>query len=125
MAKKEKDITNKKKSHYFKDMKAELKKVVWPSPKQLASNTLAVIVFTLILAVIVFVLDVCFDAIKDHGVTPLQEKITSSYSANTESNESSEENAEGEEATENKASENEENNEENSTEVTVEAESQE
>jgi len=99
MAKKEEKT--KQKSHYFKDMKAELKKVIWPTPKQLASNTLAVIAFTFIIAVIVFVLDLSFDTINKYGVTPLQSKIQSSYTASKENNDSSEEsteNKEGEEA---------------------------
>ena len=61
MAKKEVKKDNQAKNSYFKDMKAELKKVIWPTPKQLVSNTAAVIVFTVIIAVIVFVLDLCFD----------------------------------------------------------------
>ena len=80
MAKNEKD-QNKKKGRFFKDKKAELKKVVWPSAKQTSNNTMAVIGFTLAIALIVFVLDVCFDAINKYGVVALQEKITSSYSA--------------------------------------------
>ena len=118
MAKKEKNVKEKKqKSHYFKDMKAELKKVIWPSSKQTVNNTMAVIVFTLAAALIVFVLDLCFDSLNKYAITPLQEKIQSSYKAshptteeNTEAdNEVSEENvvnedAENEEA-ENKTSE--------------------
>ena len=38
---------NKKQSketkHFFKDFKAELKRVIWPTPKQLLNNTVAVI----------------------------------------------------------------------------------
>ncbi len=81
MAKKEKEAkTNKtKKRHFFKDMKAELKKVIWPTPKQTANNTVAVIAFTIAIAIIVFVLDVCFDAINKNGVVALQEKVKSSY----------------------------------------------
>ena len=82
MAKKEKELNKKQKRHFFKDMKAELKKVIWPTPKQTANNTLAVIAFTLAIAIIVFVLDVCFDAINKNGVVALQEKIKSSYSTN-------------------------------------------
>ena len=82
---KEKDIkTKKQKSHYFKDMKAELKKVIWPTPKQLFNNTIAVIAFTLITAIIVFVLDVCFESINKYGVTALQEKVQSAYSSSNE-----------------------------------------
>ena len=78
MAKKEVK-ENKQKGHYFKDMKAELKKVIWPTPKQLMNNTLAVIAFTIIIAVIVFVLDLCFNAITENGITKMQEQIKSSY----------------------------------------------
>ena len=88
MAKKENDVKEKKqKSHYFKDMKAELKKVIWPSSKQTVNNTIAVIVFTLVAAVIVFVLDLCFDSLNKYAITPLQEKIQSSYKASQPSNE--------------------------------------
>ena len=37
---------------WFKDMKAELKKVVWPTPKQLATNT-GVALFVMALAAVV------------------------------------------------------------------------
>ena len=56
MAKKE----NKAKKHFFKDFKAELKKVIWPTPKQLANNTTAVVAIVLLTAIIVFALDVVF-----------------------------------------------------------------
>ena len=82
MAKKEKNVKEKKqKSHYFKDMKAELKKVIWPSSKQTINNTMAVIVFTLIAAIIVFILDTCFNSLNKYAITPLQEKVQSSYQA--------------------------------------------
>ena len=94
MAKKEKDVNKKQKGHFFKDMKAELKKVIWPTPKQTANNTLAVIGFTLAIAIVVFVLDICFDAINKNGVVALQEKIKSSYSvSNTTENTSDAENS--------------------------------
>ena len=111
---------NKQKRHYFKDMKAELKKVVWPTPKQTMNNTIAVIVFTLLIAAIVFVLDLCFDSIHKYGVTPLQEKIQSSYSSKNgettenEDNETSENDAESSDANSDEQSE---NKEETNTEV--------
>lgn len=114
MAKKEKDVNKKQKGHFFKDMKAELKKVIWPTPKQTANNTLAVIGFTLAIALVVFVLDVCFDAINKKGVVALQEKIKSSYSVtNTIENTSDAENSAEE-------TDNTENSTANSTEVEVE-----
>ena len=129
MAKNEKETT-KNKSHYFKDMKAELKKVVWPSRKQTANNTMAVIVFAIAVALIVFVLDLCFDAINKYGVKNVQQKITSSYSKPEEKNEAEsnsetegEGEAEGEE--ENKESETDANQENTtSVEVTTETEAE-
>ena len=38
---------------YFKDLKSEFKKVVWPTKKQVVNNTLVVIVFVLIIGVLV------------------------------------------------------------------------
>ena len=83
MAKKE-SKEKKQKKHYFKDMKAELKKVVWPTPKQLANNVTAVIVYVLIIGLIVFALDVCFEMLNTYGITPLQEKIQSTFAEETE-----------------------------------------
>ena len=94
--KKEKNVKEQKqKSHYFKDMKAELKKVIWPSSKQTINNTIAVIVFTLVAALIVFILDLCFDSINKYAITPLQDKIQSSYEAsNSEAEQQNVENTE-------------------------------
>ena len=56
-----KDVTKKEKKHFFKDFKAELKRVIWPTPKQLVNSTVAVIVIVLITAAIVFALDLVFE----------------------------------------------------------------
>lgn len=37
----------------FKDMKGELKKVVWPTKKQILNNTLIVIGFSLVAAILI------------------------------------------------------------------------
>ena len=70
MAKVEKE--KKEKSHFFKDFKAELKKVIWPAPKQVVNNTTAVVVIVLITALIVFVLDLTFETLNTHGVNRLK-----------------------------------------------------
>ena len=69
-----KEIKNKKETnrHFFKDFKAELKKVIWPTPKQVANNTTAVITIVLITAIIVFVLDVAFEKLNTHGIDRLK-----------------------------------------------------
>ena len=75
MAKNESKNENKVKKHFFKDFKAELKKVIWPTPKQLVNNTVAVVTIVLITAAIVFVLDVVFDMMNKHGISKLQKNI--------------------------------------------------
>ena len=42
---------------FFRDTKSELKKVVWPSGKQLLNNTLVVLVSVLIVGIIVCLFD--------------------------------------------------------------------
>ena len=73
-----KDTNNKEKKHFFRDFKAELKRVIWPTPKQLVNNTVAVITIVLITAVIVFVLDVIFETMNNYGVNKLREAVDSS-----------------------------------------------
>ena len=70
MAKVEKE--KKEKKHFFKDFKAELKKVIWPTPKQVINNTTAVITIVLITALIVFVLDLTFETLNTQGVNRLK-----------------------------------------------------
>ena len=73
--KSKKDVKNKR--HFFKDFKAELKKVVWPTPKQLVNSTVAVIVMVLVIALIVFVLDMSFEAMNHYGINKLQTVLKS------------------------------------------------
>lgn len=68
-----KELKNKK--HFFKDFKAELKKVIWPTPKQVVNNTVAVITIVLITAIIVFILDLVFDIINDRGINKLKSSL--------------------------------------------------
>ena len=85
MAKKEKSTeNNKNKKSFFKGFKAELKKVSWPTPKQLANNTVAVIAIVLLTTVIVFALDLVFEAANKHGVEKLKEVISSSNETTTD-----------------------------------------
>ena len=45
---------------YFKDAKAEFKKVVWPTPKETTNNTVVVLVVCALAALFVFGLDSLF-----------------------------------------------------------------
>lgn len=82
MAKDEKKKVKKEKKNFFKNFKAELKKVIWPTPKQLANNTIAVITIVLITAVIVFVLDFAFEALNQYGINKLRDAVTSKDDTN-------------------------------------------
>ena len=84
MAKKE----NKQNKHFFKDFKAELKKVVWPTPKQLLNNTSAVIAIVLISAVMVFILDIAFEFVNKEVVTNLQEVVNEKFNSSEDQNSS-------------------------------------
>jgi preprotein translocase subunit SecE len=44
-------------SSYFKGVKAELKKVVWPSRKELTNYTSVVLFMSVLAAIIVYILD--------------------------------------------------------------------
>lgn len=48
------------KKHFFKDMKKELKKVIWPTKKQTLKNTFAVIFIIILISIIVIALDEVF-----------------------------------------------------------------
>ena len=81
MAKKDNKNEKKVKKHFFKDFKAELKKVIWPTPKQLVNNTVAVVTIVLITAAIVFVLDVAFDMANKYGITNLQNIVNEKFNS--------------------------------------------
>ncbi len=45
---------------FFKEVKSEMKKVVWPSRKQVIKNTLVVIASVIIIGIVIWVLDMVF-----------------------------------------------------------------
>ena len=49
--------TGRKLSKWFREMKSELKKVVWPSSKQLVNNTGIVLAAVIVLGAVVFLFD--------------------------------------------------------------------
>jgi len=120
MANKEKEVKeNKKNKNFLKEMRMELKKVSWPTPKELLNNTIEVIVFVLIIAIIVFILDVCFDNINKHGITKIQNKVQSSFKSEDTDSETDSEEDNSEDSEE---GESEESNDENTDESSEESE---
>lgn len=45
---------------FFKEVKSEMKKVVWPSKKQVINNTLIVIAAVVLIGVVIWALDMLF-----------------------------------------------------------------
>lgn len=87
MAKKE---VKKERKHFLKDFRAELKKVIWLTPKQLVNSTLVVVTMVLVVAAIVFVLDVVFDSMNKYGVSPLQSVVNEKFNTVEENTTNSE-----------------------------------
>lgn len=96
-----KEKKSKDKTSFFKSFKAELKRVSWPTPKQLANNTTAVIVIVLILAAIVFVLDFAFESVNKYGIDKIKESVINSNVETNNSSEATEQQTEGNGTTEN------------------------
>lgn len=49
-----------KSGKFFKDVKAEFKKVIWPTPKQAVKNTIIVIVCVVVVGLLIGILDMAF-----------------------------------------------------------------
>ena len=94
MAKKDnkskKQENSKNKKSFFKDFKAELKKVIWPTPKQLVNNTITVIVMVLITAVIVFALDFIFETINEQGIERVKSIVSTEQTNEVTENQTTE-----------------------------------
>ena len=54
-------------ARYFRELRSELKKVVWPTPKQVLKNTLIVIACVLVIGVFIWL----FDFVARYGVDAL------------------------------------------------------
>ncbi len=77
---------NKKQKHFWKDFKAELKKVIWPTRSQVVNNTIIVVVIVLIVTALCFVLDLAFEALNTYGIDKLKSVVQSSVSNTVENN---------------------------------------
>ena len=127
MAKKEaKKENSKNKRSFFKDFKAELKKVSWPTPKQLVNNTVAVVTIVIITAVVVFLLDVVFETANKQGIDRIKEIVVENENdENTTSEENTSESEDESETDENQTEGTENNTENENTEnVTTETNEQ-
>ena len=93
MAKKE-EKNIKDKTSFMKSFKAELKKVIWPTPKQLFNNTVAVLTIVIITAAIVFVLDFAFESMNKYGIDKIKQVVSNSSMNETNDSENETDNTE-------------------------------
>ncbi len=77
---------NKKQKHFWKDFKAELKKVIWPTRSQVVNNTVIVLVIVIIVTALCFVLDLAFEALNTYGIDKLKSTVQNSVSNTIENN---------------------------------------
>ena len=52
---------------YFRELRSELKKVVWPTPKQVLKNTVVVALCVLVVGIFIFI----FDSVAQYGLDAL------------------------------------------------------
>ena len=74
----------KKQRSFWKDFKAELKKVIWPTRSQVVNNTIIVLVIVIIITAICFVLDLAFEALNTYGIDRLKSMVQDSISETNE-----------------------------------------
>ena len=58
---------------YFRELRSELKKVVWPTPKQVVKNTLIVLASVLVVGIFIWI----FDFVASNGINALIDWISS------------------------------------------------
>lgn len=115
----EKTNTNKKQKHFWKDFKAELKKVIWPTRNQVVNSTIIIIAIVLLITGIVFVLDLAFEALNTYGIDKLkvmvQNEVKQENNTTVEDENKTNEDENTSTEGENQNNENAENNAENNT----------
>ena len=53
----EKNVTKKDRGRWFREMRSELKKVVWPTPEKVAKNTGTVILYSVVFGACIWIFD--------------------------------------------------------------------
>ena len=105
---------------WFKDFRAELKKIIWPTKKQLWENVAVVVSMVVIVSLIIFLLDLGFKALNQlevKGAESLKNKV--SVSENVADEKEASENT-TEESSENETEENTATEEENAVNIVSE-----
>lgn len=101
--KQQKSDTNKR---WFKEFRAELKKIIWPSRSELLENSIVVISMVVVVAVIIFVLDLAFKSLNGlevEGAKKLKNSISVEETLDEGDTDAESESEESEDANENTA----------------------
>ena len=53
----EKNVTKKDRGRWFREMRSELKKVVWPTPTKVVKNTSTVLLYSVVFGACIWVFD--------------------------------------------------------------------
>ncbi len=101
VAKKEKATKKKAKRDtfkWFRELKSEFKKIVWPTGKQVKNNTIVVLVMVFLMAGAIFVFDWGFNALLNKVIIPGDDdfQYTQPDDEETGDEETGEENTDGE-----------------------------
>ena len=75
------------KTNFLKEVNSELKKVTWPTRKELLNSTGTVLLITITIAIIVFVLDFAFEKANTYGVEKLKSVVSTSQEENSNNDE--------------------------------------
>ena len=75
MAKEKENKVKNENKHFMRDVKAELKRVVWPTSKQMVNNVTAVITIVIVTAAIAFCLDFVFESMNRYGINKIKENV--------------------------------------------------
>lgn len=59
----ENTVEKKEKGHFFKNLKIEFKKIIWPTKQDAAKKTILIVVVTIILGILVKLLDMGVQAL--------------------------------------------------------------
>ncbi len=84
MAKEKENKEKNENKRFMKDVKAELKRVTWPTSKQMVNNVTAVLTIVIVTAVLVFCLDFVFRAINKYGIDKIKENVQQKNQTQTE-----------------------------------------
>ena len=74
------DNNTEKKTRWAKGFRQEIKKIIWPTGKELVENTVVVLTSVILVALIIFVLDLAFSELSNLAVTGVSKAVNTTTS---------------------------------------------